>query len=444
MSIEQDVELTWLGKHECPSLEPHILLEDKGLSYGDTDSENLLIHGDNLLALKALEQEYAGQVKCIYIDPPYNTGVAFEHYNDRLEHSTWLSFMKDRLTILKSILHKEGVIFVQIDDCEMAYLKVLMDEIFGRANHLNTISMTTNYPSGFKATGATVFSTVNFLLVYAKDRTQKPLNKIYIPKRYDTGYNKYLLNPDDHYESWTWCGIADAFAKANCYKDAKEAKKKLPDTFDDELAQFAIDNAERVFQLVAIGGGAKIKRKETIEKSKKDRDKVYVHPNEDVEGFYIANGRQMVFYSNRLLEIDGEMQPAELITDVWTDISWNGIANEGGVSFKNGKKPEALLKRIFEMCTQEGDLVLDSFGGSGTTGAVAHKMGRRWIMIELGEQCHTHIIPRLQKVIDGEDQSGISKSIGWQGGGGFHYFNLVPSEEIIKLVDEAVDMDSAL
>lgn len=328
------LELTWIGKNERKKLEPHILLEDSSKSYHSqkvTENDifdNKLIFGDNLLALKALEQEYAGKVKCVY---------------------------------------------------------------------------------------------------YAKDRTQKPLNKIYIPKGYDTGYNKYLLNPDDHYKNWTWCSIADAFAKANGYKDAKEAKKKLPDTFDDELAQFAIDNAERVFQSVAIGGGAKIKRKETIEKSKKDRDKVYVHPNEDVEGFYIANGRQMVFYSNRLLEIDGEMQPAELITDVWTDISWNGIANEGGVSFKNGKKPEALLKRIFEMCTREGDLVLDSFGGSGTTAAVAHKMKRRWISIELGDHCHTHIIPRLEKVIDGEDQGGISKSVSWQGGGGFRYYKLTPA-----------------
>lgn len=135
----------------------------------------------------------------------------------------------------------------------------------------------------------------------------------------------------------------------------------------------------------------------------------------------------MVFYSNRLLEIDGDMQPAELITDVWTDISWNGIANEGGVSFKNGKKPEALLKQIFEMCTREGDLVLDSFGGSGTTAAVAHKMKRRWISIEIGDHCHTHIIPRLEKVIDGEDQGGISKSVNWQGGGGFRYYKLAPT-----------------
>lgn len=347
------LELTWIGKNERKKLEPHILLEDSSKSYHSqrvTENDildNKLIFGDNLLALKALEQEYAGKVKCVYIDPPFNTGRAFEHYDDSLEHSIWLGLMRDKLEIIRNLLSDDGVIFVHLDDCEMAYLKVLMDEIFGRANQLNTISMTTNSPSGFKATGATVFSTANFLLVYAKDRTQKPLNKIYIPKGYDTGYNKYLLNTDDHYKNWTWCGIADAFAKANGYKDAKEAKKKLPDTFDDELAQFAIDNAERVFQSVAIGGGAKIKRKETIEKSKKDRDKVYVHPNEDVEGFYIANGRQMVFYSNRLLEIDGEMQPAELITDVWTDISWNGIANEGGVSFKNGKKTRSAFEADF-------------------------------------------------------------------------------------------------
>ena len=182
------LELTWIGKNERKKLEPHILLEDSSKSYRSqkvTENDifdNKLIFGDNLLALKALEQEYAGKVKCVYIDPPFNTGRAFEHYDDSLEHSIWLGLMRDRLEIIRNLLSDDGVIFVHLDDCEMAYLKVLMDEIFGRANQLNTISMTTNSPSGFKATGATVFSTANFLLVYAKDRTQKPLNKIYIPK----------------------------------------------------------------------------------------------------------------------------------------------------------------------------------------------------------------------------------------------------------------------
>ena len=192
-------------------------------------------------------------------------------------------------------------------------------------------------------------------------------------------------------------------------------------------SEFAIENASSVFRTAAIGGGAAIKRKETIQKSKIERGVVHVHPNEDVDNFYILNGEQFVFYDARLVEIDGIKVPGEIITDIWTDIPYTGIANEGAVEFKNGKKPEALLKRIFEMSTIEGDIVLDSFGGSGTTGAVAHKMGRRWIMVELGDHCLSHIIPRLQRIISGEDTSGVTSSVNWKGGGGFRYYKLAPS-----------------
>ena len=324
-----------------------------------------MIFGDNLLALKALEAEYAGQVKCIYIDPPFNTGNAFEHYEDGLEHSIWLSLMRERLEILANLLSDDGIIFVHLDDCEMAYARVMMDEILGRQNYLNTISLTTNDPSGFKATSSSIFSTVNYIIVYAKNKYEAKLNKIFVEKEYDTGYSKILLNPEEGYEKWHWDSIRSVVANELGYSDAKSASKDLKDEFEQKIAEYAIENSERVFQLVAIGGGAKIKRKNTIEVSKQNKNKVYVHPNEDVEGFYIANGRQMVFYSGRLTNIDGIKLPGQLVTDVWTDISWNGIASEGGVQFKNGKKPEKLIKRCLEIATKEGDLILDSFGGSG-------------------------------------------------------------------------------
>ncbi len=434
MSKKQKLELTWIGKENRPKLEPRILLEDPSKSYHAkhrvTDKDifdNRLIFGDNLLALKALEQEFTGKVKCIYIDPPFNTGSAFEHYDDGLEHSIWLALMRDRFEILRRLLRDDGVLAVHLDDSEMAYSKVLLDEIFGRANYCNTITTTTNDPSGFKATGATVFSTANYVLLYAKDKVQKPISKIWIPKGYDSGYNKVLLNKDAPYPDWRWVGIAEEVAKNLGFASVSAARKKLDEYFDDEIAEFAVKNAERVFQLVAIGGGAAIKRRETINKSKQIREKVFVHPNEDVSDFYIANGRQLVFYDKRLVEIDGQLVPAELITDVWTDISWNGIGPEGGVDFKNGKKPEALVKRILEMCTSYGDLVLDSFAGSGTTAAVAHKMQRSWITIEIGEHCDTHVIPRLKSIIDGSDLSGVSDSVNWRGGGGFRYYRLAPS-----------------
>lgn len=432
---KQKLELTWIGKGNRPRLEPRILLEDIDKSYHAnhkmTDNDifdNMLIHGDNLLALKALEQDYAGKVKCIYIDPPFNTGNAFEHYDDGLEHSIWLSLMRERLELLWNLMTDDGIIFVHLDDCEMAYAKVMMDEVFGRQNYLNTISMTTNAPSGFKATSSKIFSTANYVIIFAKDRSKSSLNKVFIQKKYDTSYNKIIVNKESPYQEWKYTSIGDYIAIDLGFKSSSDARKKLgKDIFEKKIENFAIENAHKVFRTAAIGGGAKAKRQETINQSKENKGKVLVHPNEDVEGFFILNGEGIVFYENRISIINGEKVPAEILTDVWSDISWTGIANEGGVQFKNGKKPEALIQRIIQLATNPGDLVLDSFGGSGTTGAVAHKMGRKWIMIELGDHCHTHIIPRLQRVIDGTDGGGVSKALNWQGGGGFRYYRLAPS-----------------
>lgn len=427
------LELTWPGKEERPRLEPRILLEHPERGHhaatrreGDL-FDNMLIKGDNLLALKALEQDYAGKVKCIYIDPPFNTGSAFEHYDDGLEHSLWLGLMRIRFEHLHTLMSDEGVIFVHLDHNESAYCKVLMDEVFGRSNYLNTITTKTNDASGFKATGQTIFSTGNQIHVYAKKREQCRINKLYIKKAYDSGYAALILNPDSSPTEWQFSTVPQRVAELTGHADVKAARKALGSDFDHRVASFAIENARAVFQLVAIGGGAAAKRAATIAMSKSDRGKVYVHPGDEGSNFYILNGRQIVFYADRLSEIDGQLTPVELITDVWTDISWNGIGNEGGVDFKNGKKPEALVRRVLEIGSGPGDLVLDSFAGSGTTGAVAHKMGRRWIMVEIGDHADTHIVPRLTKVIEGDDQGGVTKSTGWKSGGGFRYYTLAPS-----------------
>ena len=427
------LELTWPGKDKRPQLEPRILLEHPERGHhaasrreGDL-FDNMLIKGDNLLALKALEQDYAGKVKCIYIDPPFNTGAAFEHYDDGLEHSLWLSLMHERFAALRTLLSDDGYIFVHLDDNEAAYARVLMDEIFGRANYVATVTTTTNAPSGFKATSARIFSTANFILCYRASSSAKPLRRVFALKGYDAAYSKVPQDRDAPIEDWTWTSLADECAMRQGYPSSKEAKKKLGDLFDQLVGELAVELARRVFRTAAIGGGAGIKRRDTILRSRATRDSVMQHPGEDVENFYILNGEQMIFYEDRLVEIDGMTVPGEIITDVWTDIGWTGIAREGDVEFKNGKKPEALIKRILELATNPGDLILDSFGGSGTTGAVAHKMGRRWIMVEIGDHADTHIVPRLIKVVDGKDQGGISKAVGWEGGGGFRYFTLAPS-----------------
>lgn len=432
------LELTWIGKDDEPvALEPRILLDSPEHSYGEVETGilpngklwpgNMLIHGDNLLALRALEQNFADSVKCIFIDPPFNTGNAFEHYDDGVEHSTWLNLMWLRFKSIHKLLSNNGVLFVHLDDCELAYCKVILDEIFGRPNYLNTITMTTNEPSGFKATAATIFSTANYILCYAKNKPQCALNKVYIEKDYDKAYSKVLLNPEAHYSEWQFSTIIEELAKSEGLTPKEFRQRWSAEAIYRRIAEYAIKNATRVFRTAAIGGGAKLKRAKTIKSSQNERNKVFVHPDEDVSGFYILNGEQMVFYIDRLKNIDGQLVPGQILTDVWTDIGWTGIANEGFVEFKNGKKPEKLIKRCLELCTAENDLVLDSFLGSGTTAAVAHKMKRRWIGIEMGEQAYTHCMKRLSRIVSNDDHTGISKIMNWRGGGGFKFYELAPS-----------------
>jgi adenine-specific DNA-methyltransferase len=435
MAKPQKLELTWIGKENKPRLEPRILLEDADKSYyaprrvSDKDVfDNRLIFGDNLLALKALEQEFAGKIKCIYIDPPFNTGAAFEHYDDGIEHSVYLNLMYQRLEILYRLLRTDGILWVHLDDNEAAYTKVILDEIFGRGgdSYRNTVMVKANSPFGFKHTSDSIFKSANQIFVYAKSGDFQ-FKRAFIERGYDTAYRFILKDRRMNYTKWEWESIRDAVAKERGYTSPREAKKTLgEDTFNGLVADYAVDNAERVFRTAAVTGGARQKRLDTLNKSGGERDRVFRHPNDDMD-YYFLGGERILFYDERLVEIDGRRLPGEAITDIWTDISWEGIAKEGGVDFPKGKKPELLVKRIIELSTTSGDYVLDSFAGSGTTGAVAHKMGRRWIMVELGEHCHTHIIPRLKKVIDGTDQGGISKAVNWQGGGGFRYYRLAPS-----------------
>ncbi len=444
------VRPVWVPKNDIRVAEPRILRFEQ--SYGDVTSNNMLIKGDNLLVLRSLVEMFKGKpeknkVKCIYIDPPFNTGTAFEKYDDNLEHSEWLTMMRDRLFLLRKLLRTDGLIFVHLDTAEMAYAKILLDEIFGRKNYCNTICITTNDPSGFKATGGKIFSTANYLLVYAKEKIGYPLKKVYIRKDYDSAYNKVLNDKSLPYKKWQWENIADVVAKLQGYENPKKAKQILGNSFLYEISQFAVKNADRVFRTAAIGGGAAKKRAATIQKSKNNNGKVFVHVNEDVEGFYILNGEQILFYDKRLININGDTVPGEVITDVWTNISWTGIASEGAVIFKNGKKPEPLIRRVLELSTEVGDIVCDSFAGSGTTGAVAHKMGRQWLMVEMGRQAEELIVPRLQKVINGEDQTGVSKDINWEGGSGFKYYKL--GESLINGQDmnwklKAAEMSEAI
>lgn len=436
MATKPKLELTWIGKETRPRLEPRILIEDSAKSYhaahrvGDTDLfDNKLIFGDNLLALRALEAEFTDKVKCIYIDPPFNTGAAFEHYDDGLEHSIWLGLMRHRFELMHKLLKSDGCLFVHLDDKESAYCKVVLDEVFGRANYVNTIINATNQAFGFKSTSEGLFKQANHILLYAKDKSQFHMNsdRMFIEKEYDNQYRWVFTKIDCPESEWKWENIYEVVARERGFSGKKEAKTELGEKeLDLAVSLYAIQNANRVFRTASVSGGAYLKRKETIAQSKKMKEVIVRHPNDDMDYQFIG-GERVLYYRERLQEIDGQLLPGQLITDIWTDIPTEGLASEGGVDFPKGKKPEKLIQRCIELTTSKGDLVLDSFAGSGTTGAVAQKTGRKWIMVELGEHCNSHILPRLRSVINGSDQSGITQSVGWKGGGGFRYYKLAPS-----------------
>jgi adenine-specific DNA-methyltransferase len=435
MKHKQKLELTWIGKENRPKLEPRILLEDTSKSYHAkhrvTDKDifdNRLIFGDNLLALKALEQEFTGKVKCVYIDPPFNTQQAFEHYDDGYEHSIWLGLIRDRAEVLRRLLSEDGTLFVHIDDNELGYLIVLLDEVFGRANRVSIVSFKQGSATGHKSINPGVVSTTNFILIYAKNKSVWTPNRVFTARaERDKRYGQVIENFVDSYSSWRFITLTKAFAQSINIAE-KGIKKTLGDEYEDLLSDFVMKNAQRVVRLArpdynAVSGEAR----EMIDRSKNFPSEMHLLERQSHSNMYFTNGERILFYSDKLKLIDGEYVAGEPLTSLWDDILSNNLHNEGGVEFPKGKKPEMLIKRCLDLATKPGDLILDSFAGSGTTGAVAHKMGRRWIMVELGEHCHTHIIPRLQKVIDGEDQGGISKAVNWQGGGGFRHYKLAPS-----------------
>ena len=414
----QKLELTWIGKGEEPKLEPRILIENPEYSYGDPNSPNMLIHGDNLLALKALEQDYAGKVKCIYIDPPYNTGNAFEHYDDGVEHSLWLSLMSQRLKILETLLSKDGAIAIHLDDQEVHYAKVICDDIFGRSNFLNSIIVRDSHPSGLKLSSKdkTIIKTKSQILVYKKSKELR-LNPIY-QRRYewDTHYNTFM-DSDLEKKSLKNVLIEKGIISSDFKIDSDALKNK-------KFREFCFKNRDKIFQ------STKELPEEAREESSKNRDVVFVYRDANGIENYALNGRRLFPLSKSIQDvgIDGSVEEdfAKLLCDFWDDIDFNNTQNEGGVNFPASKKPEYLVGRILTLLTKNGDLVLDSFLGSGTTAAVANKMDRRWIGVELGEHAKTHCYPRLKAVVEGE-QGGISKAVNWQGGGGFKFYTLAPS-----------------
>lgn len=449
----QKLELTWIGKGQEPAVEPRILLHDASRDYGDLNTNNMLIHGDNLLALKALEQEFAGRVKCIYIDPPYNAGAAFELYDDNLEHSIWLRLMRSRLEILRNLLAPEGSIWIQIDDEEQAYLKVICDEVFGRNNFINMISVNMKNVAGASGGGEDkrLKKNCEYILAYAKEYSLLPLfNGPYqytemsdlIQQYLDEGkswkYTTVLVDPGQkEYVGSTVDGDGNEI-KVYARKDVvtmsinqiakrdkitvKEAYKKYGiNVFRTTNAQTSIRTRVMDYRR-EVGITDSILSIEYIPKTGKNRGIVY-------EQFYKDDVCNLFVWLRDTSEvIDGELYKKDLQGTYWDmNAAMKNVTREGGVTFPKSKKPEQLVRQIIEMTTQDGEIVLDSFLGSGTTAAAAHKLNRQWIGIELGDHAYTHCLPRLKCVVDGTDNSGITQSVNWQGGGGFKFFELAPT-----------------
>lgn len=393
------------------------------------NADNLIIKGNNLLALHSLKKRFAGKVKLIYIDPPYYFMKEKKEdtfaYNSNFKLSTWLTFMKNRLEIARDLLADDGAIFIQISDDGVGELHVLLKQIFGKENFINKITLKTKSPSGFASVNPGVFETAEYILSFAKDKSKWKYNPQYVRSDYDTNYNFYVTNKNEDHSKWQIENISEHVARKRGYDNKKVAIKELGrSVFDNLVADFALECADSVFQSTAIGDNAGSLVIEAREKSKINRNLVFEVQRDKQYTVYVYNGREIAFYSKKIREIDGERVPSIQLSNIWMDTPYEGIAKEGGVTLKGGKKPEKLVRRIIELATNKGDLVLDYHLGSGTTAAVAHKLERQYIGLEQLDYGENDSVARLRRVITG-DKTGVSKTVNWSGGGSFVYAELM-------------------
>jgi len=379
-------------------------------SLGDARGDgggNLLVEGDNLCALRELMPQLEHQVDCVYIDPPYDTGQRRAHYGDARGRGAWLDFMRPRLELLRRSLAPSGSLFVQLDDNVVDYAKVMLDELFGDEAFISRITLRARAASAFSTVNRGLFKASEYVLWYARDRAQMKERKLRVARAFDRAYGLFVEGREGDVSSWRVRRLREVF-EAHGGGDAQA------------LEGFVVEHAASVCRKAPIREAKAGKATAEAKRRSLERPgEIVVVEREGLTPRYLLDGAQLIFYDKNVAEIDGVRRPSAPMTNIWTDITWEGIAKEGGVRFRGGKKPERLVARLLSLTTDPGDLVLDAFAGSGTTGAVAHKMKRRWLMIEEGEQLRTHIVPRLERVIAGLDAGGVSSMMGFEGGGGF-------------------------
>jgi adenine-specific DNA-methyltransferase len=385
---------------------------DAARSHGDPLSENALVHGENLDAMRRLARAgFAGRFRCAYFDPPFNSGRRFAEYEDALEPDVWRQRMRDRLEAARALLADDGAVFVEIDDTELGPLQVAMDEVFGRPQRISTITVVRSAATGHKAINRGPVNVTDFVLVYAKDRGRWRCNTLVRERDgYDDAYRTWLENPRDACDAWRFVPLATHVRRTL-------GRAATP----GDVTRYALEHAGHVVRFAqpryeAVSRDARA----LIDRSRREPARVLRLRRTGRKDLVLRGGNRVLFLADKVVERDGRRVLVEPLTNLWDDVPFQGIAREGGARFVRNKKPERLLARILELSTDPGDWVLDAFLGSGTTAAVAHKMGRRWVGIERGDQVDALCLPRLRRVVDGQDATGVTRAFGWKGGGGFH------------------------
>jgi adenine-specific DNA-methyltransferase len=333
--------------------------------------------------------------------------------------------MRDRIELLHRLLSDSGTLFVHIDDNELGYLIAIVDEIFGRKNRIAIITFKQSSVSGPKAVNPGLVTTSNFILYYVKEKSKWSPGRVFVSSGRDRRYSKYVSNIESPAAEWRLIPLREAVVR---HRESAPYAIEAVGSDETVVEQFVLENAERVVRTARVAPkDVSEEARAALAQSVQTRNTVVEHLRIGRPPAYFLNGEQLIFYSSKAKVVDGDVVTAQVASTIWDDLLSNNLHKEGGVTFPNGKKPEALVKRLIELATTPGDWVLDSFAGSGTTGAVAHKMGRQWIMVELGDHCRSHILPRLQRLVEGGDDSGITAAVGWRGGGGFRYLYFAPS-----------------